>query len=199
MFFDIGSTLVDESQAYDERARSMLDGTGIPFEHFNEKRLYFSRLGDDGDGKAARFFNLEKTPWPGNLERLFPDSEDILRYLKEKGFKLGIIANQAPGAGKRLEAFGILEYFDTPVFSCDCGIRKPDERIFKLALDKAGCTAEDAVMVGDRLDNDIIPAKRIGMSTIWMKRGFSQYQDESLAMGLADFTVRDMEGLKTIL
>ena len=45
-------------------------------------------------------------------------------------------------------------------------------RIFEIALSKADCKAEEAVMVGDRLDNDIVPANKIGMKTVWIKQGF---------------------------
>ena len=51
-----------------------------------------------------------------------------------------------------------------------------------MALDKAGCRPEDAIMIGDRLDNDIIPAKKMGMKTVWVRQGYAVYQsidDES--------------------
>lgn len=66
--------------------------------------------------------------------------------------------------------------------SAEAGCAKPDLRIFTMALDKAGCEARDAIMVGDRLDNDIVPAKKLGMKTIWVRQGYAIYQsmdDES--------------------
>lgn len=60
--------------------------------------------------------------------------------------------------------------------SAEAGLAKPDLRIFKLALQKACCLPEEAIMIGDRLDNDIIPAKAIGMHTVWIKQGFAAYQ-----------------------
>jgi len=51
-----------------------------------------------------------------------------------------------------------------------------------MALDKAGCRPEEAIMIGDRLDNDIIPAKKMGMRTVWVRQGYAVYQsidDES--------------------
>lgn len=44
-------------------------------------------------------------------------------------------------------------------------------RIFEIALSKADYKAEESVMVGDRLDNDIVPANKIGMKTVWIKQG----------------------------
>ena len=48
--------------------------------------------------------------------------------------------------------------------------------MFKIAVDKSGCEASETVMVGDRLDNDIYPAKALGMKTIWIKQGFGGLQ-----------------------
>ena len=44
-----------------------------------------------------------------------------------------------------------------------------------MALERAGCKPEEAVMIGDRVDNDIIPAKALGMRTVWIKQGFGKY------------------------
>ena len=57
----------------------------------------------------------------------------------------------------------------------------------------AGCRAEDAVMVGDRLDNDILPAKAVGMKTIWIRKGLSVHQTSDAA----DCTIDDLCELKS--
>ena len=44
-----------------------------------------------------------------------------------------------------------------------------------MALERGGCKPEEAVMIGDRVDNDIIPAKALGMRTVWIKQGFGKY------------------------
>ncbi|RKJ18050.1 HAD family hydrolase [bacterium D16-50] len=78
-------------------------------------------------------------------------------YRKEGLFcKAGIIANQSLGSEERLKKFGIWKYIDILVASAEEGIAKPDKRIFETALTRAGCKPEEAAMVGDRLDNDII-------------------------------------------
>ena len=56
------------------------------------------------------------------------------------------------------------------------GCAKPDLKIFTAALNKAGCAPADAVMIGDRLDNDIIPARKLGMKTVWVRQGYAIYQ-----------------------
>ncbi|MBV9105398.1 MAG: HAD family hydrolase, partial [Verrucomicrobia bacterium] len=51
------------------------------------------------------------------------------------------------------------------------GIEKPDEKLFQYALDKAGIQGSRTVHVGNRLDSDIRPAKKLGLRTVWILRG----------------------------
>jgi FMN phosphatase YigB (HAD superfamily) len=61
-------------------------------------------------------------------------------------------------------------YFDVILTSAGCGIRKPDEHIFHLALDFFGLPAEQTAMVGDMLEADILGANQLGMYSIWITR-----------------------------
>ena len=70
LFFDVGSTLVDETECYNHRIRDAIAGTDITFEEFNEKRLYFSKQNLKGDIEALRYFGLAKTPWHHEDEKL---------------------------------------------------------------------------------------------------------------------------------
>ena len=54
-------------------------------------------------------------------------------------------------------------------------------------------------MVGDRLDNDIIPAKSLGMKTVWVKNGLAKYQDADLGKGVADHQISSLSELLVIL
>lgn len=83
-----------------------------------------------------------------------------------------MIANQSAGTSERLEKFGIRKYIDLVIASAEEGVSKPDKRIFEIALERSNCKPENAVMIGDRIDNDIVPAKQLGMKTIWVKQGF---------------------------
>lgn len=97
IFFDVGSTLVDETEAYNQRTMHMLRGTGISFSQFDAARIAFAKQGLNGDSEAIRHFGLTKTPWPSELEVPFPDAAETLYALTCKGYRLGIIANQQPG------------------------------------------------------------------------------------------------------
>lgn len=194
IFVDVGSTLVDETEAYNHRARDMIAGTNITFKEFDDMRIVFARQGLDGNSEAIRHFGLTKTPWHSEDEVPYPDACDTLTELKARGYRLGIIANQNPGLEKRLEDWGLRQYFDVIVSSAEIGYAKPEREIFEKAFEMAGCTAEESVMVGDRLDNDMLPAKEIGMKTVWMKSGLAKYQTSEIA----DFQIQSLGELKEI-
>ena len=119
--------------------------------------------------------------------------------LIDRGYKLGIIANQKLGTEKRLESWGLCQDFEVIAASAEIGYAKPDKEIFEKALELAKCTAAESVMVGDRLDNDIIPAKAIGMKTVWVKNGLAQYQGAELGEGVADYQIDSLSELLRIL
>lgn len=94
-----------------------------------------------------------------------------------------------------METFGILKYIDVVVASAEEGVAKPDKRIFEIALQQAGCKLEEAVMVGDRLDNDIVPANEIGMYTIWIKQGNWKDACPTEELEQPDMTVENLSEL----
>lgn len=198
IFFDVGTTLIDETKAYNHRVREMIEGTVITFEEFDKKRIELAIKGLDGNFEAIKYFNLKKTPWHFEDEKLYQDTIDILKYLVDKGYKLGIIANQSKGLSKRLELFGILNYFDLVIASEELGVSKPNQLIFRNGLERTNCDPHECVMVGDRLDNDIIPAKKIGMKTIWIRQGLAMYQDKLLGRENADLIIDSLVELKDI-
>ena len=198
IFFDIGSTLVDEEEAYKHRIRDMIEGTSVTFEQFSEKRVQYAKEGYNGDQKAIEFFDLNKTPWHSEDEVPFDDCEETLRTLCDKGYQLGIIANQNPGARDRLDAWGLGRYFSVIASSAELGISKPDKEIFRLALAMADCRPENAVMVGDRLDNDIRPAKELGMKTVQIRKGLAIYMKPSCEAEVPDFTVDSLSEIISI-
>lgn len=195
IFFDVGSTLVDETEAYDHRVRDIIAGTDITFQEFDDMRIALARQGLDGNSATIKHFGLTKTPWHSEDEVPYPDAKSTLAALIQMGYKLGIIANQKLGTAERLENWGLRQYFDVIVSSAEIGYAKPDKRIFEKALEIAGCTARESVMVGDRLDNDMIPAKALGMRTVWIKNGLAQYQSEELGKDIADVQIASLSEL----
>ena len=192
IFFDLGSTLVDERQACRRRIEAAIEDTGISYEQFCQTMLRFYRQNKKGDQEAFAFYGLPKPEWPSREERLYPEAVSCLHRLK-RCYRLGIIANQLPGVFNRLEQWGILRYFSVIVTSDGLGAAKPDLQIFRAALQQAGCPAHRCVMIGDRLDNDIAPAKSLGMKTVWVRQGFAAYSTPRNASEQADAVVDGIE------
>jgi 8-oxo-dGTP diphosphatase/putative hydrolase of the HAD superfamily len=113
-------------------------------------------------------------------------------------YKLGIIANQNPGSEARLERYGLRQYFDVIVASAEAGVKKPDPRIFTLALERANCSPEQAAMIGDRIDNDIFPAKVLGFTTVRILQGYGRLQVPKSSEYEPDFTVDALAQLLNI-
>jgi len=107
-------------------------------------------------------------PWPQHAMLPYPGAKALLESLRGR-YKLGVIANHVTGI---VQCVGFAPYFDAVVVSEELGFGKPDPRMFTTALERAGCLPQEAVMVGDRLDNDIAPAKALGMKTIWIRQGW---------------------------
>lgn len=91
-----------------------------------------------------------------------------------------------------------MKYIQLVVASAEEGVAKPDKRIFEIALERAACSPSEAVMIGDRVDNDIIPAKEMGMMTIWVRQGFGKYWNITDESEKADFAVDSLSELLDI-
>ncbi|MBN2009279.1 HAD family hydrolase [candidate division KSB1 bacterium] len=105
-----------------------------------------------------------------NWLELCPLMPGVLPVLKSihNDFDLGIIANQPKEVMPALEKHGLLAFFKVLAISQIVGASKPDAKIYNYALKQANCDPCDAIMIGDRIDNDIHPAKMLGMRTIWL-------------------------------
>ena len=171
IFFDLGSTLIDETEVYAHRFRETVCGSDVDVSAFQKTAVRFWTQGLDGYPEAAAFYRLPKSPWRSEYERLFDDCAAVLEALNARGYRLGVIANQVPGTEARLEKWGVLRYFSVIAASAELGVEKPDPAIFLWALRQAGCKPAQAIMIGDRIDNDILPAKQLGMQTVRMRTG----------------------------
>lgn len=199
LFFDVGGTLIDETECCNHRIRDAIEGTDITFEQFNDKRVFFAKQNLKGDIEALKFFGLTKTPWHTEDEKPYKETEHVLNALYDKGYNIGIIANQKLGTQKRLDDWGLLKYIKLVVASAEEGVAKPDKEIFLRALSRAECLPESAVMIGDRIDNDIEPANKLGMKSIWVKQDFAVYQTPMNDFQRADYAVDRLKDILEVL
>lgn len=119
--------------------------------------------------ELARLFNWQ----PVNGVPLYADAEEALVTIKDAGVKLGLLTNASyPMAlrDKELEALGIIDYFDVRVATSDIGEAKPNALPFLTVLERLGIRREDAVYIGDSLEQDIAGARNVGMRAIWLIR-----------------------------
>ena len=191
IFFDIGSTLVDESVAYQNRIERTIAGTNVTYDDFYNKMVEISKYNQSGYNKALEAYGLKTVPWNSDDEFVYPETENCLSELS-KYYRIGIIANQNLGSEERLEKLGLLKHIDLVIASAEEDVAKPDLRIFQIALARADCKPEEAIMVGDRIDNDIIPANKIGMTTVWIKQGFGSYAEPKTVEEQPDYIVNSL-------
>jgi len=101
----------------------------------------------------------------------FPRSRRLLSALY--GYPLGVVSNgQRVFSEVELRMFGLAPFFKAVVFSSDVGCKKPDDRIFQVALRRIGVEPEEALFIGDSMTNDIIPAQRLGMQAISIREAW---------------------------
>mgnify|MGYP003683658003 CR=1 FL=1 len=97
---------------------------------------------------------------------LFPNTFEILDYLKEK-YQLHIITNGFEEIqSKKMESSKIIHYFDTIVTSESVGVKKPNPRVFQYALKVANANKENSIMIGDSIEADILGAINVGIRAI---------------------------------
>jgi HAD superfamily hydrolase (TIGR01549 family) len=132
------------------------------------------------------------------LEEPYPEARVLLASLAPH-YHIGVIANQSPGTEARLESYGLTPFISLCLSSSEVGLAKPDPELFWLALGQAQCEPARAVMIGDRLDNDIRPAKLIGFRTIRVLQGFAKAQVPREKNDEPDYTVRSLSEIPALL
>lgn len=102
--------------------------------------------------------------------RAYSDAEPALAALRERGLRLVCVSNWDISLGEVLGRCGLDGFFDGVVTSAGTGIRKPDPRIFAAALELASCSADEAMHVGDTLEEDVAGAGAAGIRALLLDR-----------------------------
>jgi HAD superfamily hydrolase (TIGR01549 family) len=111
-------------------------------------------------------------------------------FLLKRNHKLGIVSNFSGNLELILAEFSLNEYFDFVLDSYHVGLEKPSLDFFKIALTKAKAIEKSILFVGDNLDRDIRPAKKLGLQTVLI--------NPTLKKSIADFTLHSIEVLPNI-
>jgi putative hydrolase of the HAD superfamily len=118
----------------------------------------------DADALFAFYFDAYRRAW-----RLYDDVASCLHALA--GFKLGLITN-GDGVVQRakLATLGLAGSFDCVTISGECGVAKPDRRIFHLACATLGVPPDHAIYIGDDFVTDVQAAQAAGLNALWLDR-----------------------------
>jgi putative hydrolase of the HAD superfamily len=142
-------------------------------------------------GLDMRYENLLKR-YPHKLQ-VYPDTVPTLEWLRESGYRLGVVTSGPEYQRLKLELVGLDKYFDAVVTREDVKAIKPEPKIFLYALEKLDAGPEEAAFVGDSLTQDVYGAKHVGMLSIWVNRTGEQGHH------LADYEIRTLHELRKIL
>ncbi len=177
VFFDVGETLVDEHRLYRDYAMRM----DVTYDFFLEKiegamakrlpvKNVFDAVKPGFDFKAARAQrDAEGRKFVIGPQDFYADAAPCLAALKAKGYFIGIVGNQPASAEPMLRESGLTADFIAT--SEGWGVAKPDPLFFAKVVDAAGLDPHRIAYVGDRVDNDLLPAKAAGMHPILIRRG----------------------------
>ncbi|MFM8424164.1 MAG: HAD family hydrolase, partial [Chloroflexota bacterium] len=132
--------------------------------------------------------------------QLESDALETLKTLKSENYKLGIFSNAGDDKDVQdlIESFGIRSYFDFVLTSAACFYRKPHPRAFEIALAHWNATPNEAAMIGDSLEADIVGAKQLDMTAIWLTRR-AQFREEDMLRIKPDFSLRKLSELPPTL
>ncbi|RKN86150.1 HAD family hydrolase [Paenibacillus ginsengarvi] len=194
VLFDLDQTLLDKDQSlinfakyqYEEFSlvRFISDKQDFVDKFFELNHIVMPK--EEVFEKLADIFKIEKSLSTVLLDDLnnnfhndcvgFPGLHQMLETLKQQSYKLGVITNGRDFYQRnKINALGILDYFNEILTSGAIHIKKPDHAIFHLALTKLKSSSECSVFVGDNLKSDIIPAMELGMYTILKTKNYDPY------------------------
>jgi HAD superfamily hydrolase (TIGR01509 family) len=110
--------------------------------------------------------------------KLYRHSIKLLKQLKEQGYKIALISNTSVFAIKEVKKTKLLDYIDYPIYSFNVGVIKPNKKIYLEALKTAKCKPEEAIMIGDKLIDDVLPPRKLGMNALHYKGDYEELKKE---------------------
>jgi len=202
LFFDVGETLIDESRMW----RGWAAYLGVTADAFQaalqdviakdeNHRAVFERFRPGFDIKTAR----HERAAAGDRDMfaaqdLYVDAAPCLRALRERGYRVGIAGNQPEGAVEVLRSLDLAA--DFVASSSSLRVEKPAAEFFRRLAALADLSPQEIAYVGDRLDNDILPARTAGMATVFLRRGpWAKVHAGRPEAALADITVDTLSDL----
>jgi HAD superfamily hydrolase (TIGR01509 family) len=212
VFLDIGGTLYDDRWYSDALLRALRDlGAEVDEEEFRAEYDRWRRdpRGSFREAMGARFLGPGADPlvvteamaryWSYPTEALMPGAREALEALSGT-YTVGIIADQQATVREALARDALDRFVHVWCVSADLGMEKPDLRVFETALERANVTEpRRAAMVGDRLDDDVRPARELGIRSVWVLTGKAPPDPTPEQLAEPDVAIRSLEDLPEAL
>ncbi|HSL26371.1 MAG TPA: HAD family hydrolase [Acidimicrobiia bacterium] len=205
--FDIGETLIDETRIWSRWA----DRLGVPRLTFlgvlgalaaldrpHREVFDFFRPGFDLDSELERWAAEEPDGLRENFDEadLYPDVPGCLARLLDRGLKVVVAGNQPVQARLALERMDL--GVAAILVSAEIGAEKPSPAFFRRVVEACGVAPNEILYVGDRLDNDVLPARAAGLRTVLLKRGpWGYLHAERPEAAAADQVIDSLDRLAT--
>jgi HAD superfamily hydrolase (TIGR01549 family) len=175
--FDVGETLMDERGMWDRWAdwlrvgrEEMREAVRETVRRRDHHRLAFERLRPGLDVDLAQAQRVALGDDAGfRTDDLFADVRPCLSQLREAGFRIGIAGNTSEQTERVLAQAGVAADFIAS--AAQWKLSKPDPAFFAKVAEAAGVASGRIAYVGDRIDNDVLPAQAVGMTGIFLRRG----------------------------
>jgi FMN phosphatase YigB (HAD superfamily) len=168
VFFDVGETLVDEERWWRELARRcglqphvLWAALGVTIERGEEHDALWTHLGFE---RPADWGDVMY-----DFADLYPDADAALEAVRASGHRVGIAGNQTEALERWTREVELP--VDVVSSSASLGVRKPDPRFFACLVELAECRPGELAYVGDRVDNDVLPALAAGLVAVHLRRG----------------------------
>jgi len=175
--FDVGETLIDETRHWIEwaaflgvPAMTLFTAIGVIMERGESLRRVFEIFKPGMDpALALKLRAAEGWVYDFTRQDLYPDAIPCLAALRARGYKVLIAGNQPIAAEAALARLELPA--DVIASSAGWGVSKPDPRFFAKVIEAAGEPPETIAYVGDRLDNDVLPSLKAGLTAVFLRRG----------------------------
>jgi FMN phosphatase YigB (HAD superfamily) len=168
---------------------------GHQFEHLRMSgpEALRERLRDAGAGGLHRFVEQVTNSFVRETNAGLAHSREVVAPLQGR-FRMGIVSNFYGNLDRILAEAKLDRFFTVVADSSRIGIFKPEPGIFEAALKKLQCAPESVAMIGDSLGKDCVPARKLGMRTVWLRTEPRPDEDSQAA----DVTIRSIDEVARI-
>jgi putative hydrolase of the HAD superfamily len=218
VIFDLDNVLFNEYDYIDAAYHKIAHFLSKSY-HLSEHQIYAKLLEDfqKKTGMYPHLFNdlladlgLELAVLPEILKiyvntdtklELFPEAEHLLKDLKKKQLRLGLVTNgNAAIQRNKIRLLKIEQYFDTIVYARELGNgnEKPDPEVYRVTLETLHSKPEETLCIGDNPYTDFLGAKKLGIQTVRLLKG--EFKDVKLSEEYeADSAVNSLEEFHKII